>query len=102
MAIDNRIQYKFRSDRGTYYRLTIIDTLSSTSTLYSDVFANDEGFKLTYETNDDDRFTGLIPSKVDLGFFIDDNSGNGNPVNIGGIINSIIGSDYKRWQLKKI
>ena len=100
MAINNRIQYKFRSDRGTYYRITIIDTLSSTSTLYSDVFANDEGFKLTYETNDDDRFTGLIPSKVDLGFFIDDNSGNGNPVNIGGIINSIIGSDYKRWQLK--
>jgi hypothetical protein len=60
MAIDNRIQYKFRSDRGTYYRLTIIDTLSSTSTLYNDVFANDDGFKLTYETNNDDRFTGLM------------------------------------------
>lgn len=100
MAIDNRIQYKFRSDRGTYYRITIIDTLSSTSTLYDDVFANDEGFKLTYETNDDDRFTGLIPSKVSLGFYIDDNSGNGNPVNINGIINSIRTSDYKRWQLK--
>lgn len=100
MAIDNRIQYKFRSDRGTYYRITIIDTLSSTSTLYDDVFANDDGFKLTYETNDDDRFTGLIPSKVSLGFYIDDNSGNGNPVNINGIVNSIRTSDYKRWQLK--
>ena len=100
MAIDNRIQYKFRSDRGTYYRITIIDTLSSTSSLYDDVFANDEGFKLTYETNDDDRFTGLIPSKVDLGFFIDDNSGDGNPSNIISIINSITTSDYKRWQLK--
>jgi|TARA_Y100000310_G_scaffold127029_1_gene126060 hypothetical protein len=100
MAIDNRIQYKFRSDKGTYYRLTIIDTSSSTSTLYDDVFANDEGFKLTYETNDDDRFTGLIPSKVDLGFFIDDNSGDGNPNNINIIINSIRTSDYKRWQLK--
>ena len=100
MAIHNRIQYKFRSDRGTYYRITIIDTLSSTSTLYDDVFANDEGFKLTYETNDDDRFTGLIPSKVDLGFFIDDNSGNGNPSNIISIKNSISTSDYKRWQLK--
>jgi hypothetical protein len=100
MAIDNRIQYKFKSDRGTYYRITIIDTLSSTSSLYDDVFANDEGFKLTYETNDDDRFTGLIPSKVDLGFFIDDNSGDGNPSNIISIINSITTSDYKRWQLK--
>ena len=100
MAIHNRIQYKFRSDRGTYYRITIIDTLSSTSTLYDDVFANDEGFKLTYETNDDDRFTGLIPSKVDLGFFIDDNSGNGNPSNIISIKNSISTSDYKRWQIK--
>ena len=100
MAIDNRIQFKFQSDRGTYYRITIIDTLSSTSSLYDDVFANDEGFKLTYETNDDDRFTGLIPSKVDLGFFIDDNSGDGNPSNVISIINSIRKSDYKRWQLK--
>ena len=100
MAIDNRIQYKFKSDKGTYYRITIIDTLSSTSSLYDDVLANDEGFKLTYETNDDDRFTGLIPSKVDLGFFIDDNSGDGNPSNIISIINSITTSDYKRWQLK--
>ncbi len=100
MAINNRIQYKFRSDRGTYYRITIIDTLSSTSTLYDDVFANDDGFKLTYETNDDDRFTGLIPSKVDLGFFIDENSGDGNPSNVISIINSISSSDYKRWQLK--
>ena len=100
MAIDNRIQYKFRSDRGTYYRLTIIDTLSSTSTLYDDVFANDDGFKLTYETKDDDRFTGLIPSKVDLGFYIDDNSGNGTPSNITTIVNSIKTSDYGKWQLK--
>ncbi len=100
MAINNRIQYKFRSDRGTYYRITIIDTLSSNPTLFDDVFANDDGFKLTYETNDDDRFTGLIPSKVDLGFFIDDNSGNGNPSNIIALINSIRTSDYKRWQLK--
>tara|TARA_R100001510_G_C7648778_1_gene206143 strand:- start:313 stop:2454 length:2142 start_codon:yes stop_codon:yes gene_type:complete len=100
MAIDNRIQYKFRSDRGTFYRLTIIDTLSSTSTLYDDVFANDDGFKLTYETNDDDRFTGLIPSKVDLGFYIDDNSGNGTPSNITTIVNSIKTSDYGKWQLK--
>ena len=100
MAINNRIQYKFRSDKGVFYRITIIDTLSSTSTLYSDVFANKDGFKLTYETNDDDRFTGLIPSKVDLGFYIDDNSGNGTPSNITTIVNSIKTSDYKKWQLK--
>tara|TARA_R100000426_G_scaffold69930_1_gene48580 strand:- start:3075 stop:5258 length:2184 start_codon:yes stop_codon:yes gene_type:complete len=100
MAIDPRIQYKFRSDRGTYYRITIIDTISSTSSLYDDVFANDDGFKLTYETNDDDRFTGLIPSKVQIGFFIDDDSGGGNPTNIISIVNSIRKSNYKRWQIK--
>ena len=100
MAIDNRIQYKFKSDRGTFYRLTIIDTISSTSTLFDDVFANNEGFRLSYETNDDDRFTGLIPSKVDFSFFIDDNSGNGTPSNITTIVNSIKTSDYKKWQLK--
>tara|TARA_Y100000114_G_scaffold73707_1_gene67557 strand:+ start:1182 stop:3338 length:2157 start_codon:yes stop_codon:yes gene_type:complete len=100
MAIVDRIQYKFRSDRGTYYRITIIDTDTISSSLYTDVFANDEGFKLTYETNDDDRFTGLIPSKVDLGFFIDDNSGNGTPSNITTIVNSIKTSAYKKWQLK--
>ena len=97
MAIVDRIQYKFRSDRGTYYRITIIDTDTVSSSLFTDVFANDEGFKLTYETNDDDRFTGLIPSKVDLGFFIDDNSGNGTPSNITTIVNSIKTSDYKKW-----
>ena len=100
MAIDPRIQYRFRSDRGTYYRITIIDTISSTSSLYDDVYANEDGFKLTYETNDDDRFTGLIPSKVNFGFFIDDDSGDGNPANITSIVNSIRTSDYKKWQLK--
>ena len=30
MAIDNRIQTEFTSDKNTFYRVTIIDTLSST------------------------------------------------------------------------
>ncbi len=100
MAIDNRIQTEFTSDRNTFYRVTIIDTLSSTSTLYTDVENSEEGFVLTYETEDDNRFTGLIPSKCDFSFFITDSSGGGNQVNINGIVDSIRTSDYKRWQLK--
>ena len=100
MAIDNRIQTEFTSDKNTFYRVTIIDTLSSTSTLYTDVENSEEGFVLTYETEDDNRFTGLIPSKCDFSFFITDSSGGGNQVNINGIVDSIRTSDYKRWQLK--
>ena len=93
MAIDNRLQSEFQSDRGTYYRVTIIDTDSSSSTLYT-IVSDDDGYKLTYETNDDDRFTGLIPSKCEYTFLLNDNS-----VNVLGIINSIRISPYKRWQL---
>tara|TARA_R100000388_G_scaffold7010_1_gene6702 strand:+ start:195 stop:2357 length:2163 start_codon:yes stop_codon:yes gene_type:complete len=100
MAIDNRIQTEFTSDRNTFYRVTIIDTLSSTSTLYTDVENSEEGFVLTYETEDDNRFTGLIPSKCDFSFFITDSSGGGNQTNINSIVDSIRTSDYKRWKLK--
>ena len=100
MAIDNRIQTEFTSDKNTFYRVTIIDTLSSTSTLYTDVENSEEGFVLTYETEDDNRFTGLIPSKCDFSFFITDSSGGGNQTNINSIVDSIRTSDYKRWQLK--
>ena len=34
MAIDTRLTSEFQSDRGTYYKVSIIDTLSSTSTEY--------------------------------------------------------------------
>ena len=93
MAIDNRLQSEFQSDRGTFYRVTIIDTTSSSSTLYT-IVSDDDGFKLTYETNDDDRFTGLIPSKCEYTFLLNENS-----ANVLGIVNSIRISPYKRWQL---
>ncbi len=93
MAIDNRLQSEFQSDRGTYYRVTIIDTDSSSSTLYT-IVSDDDGYKLTYETNDDDRFTGLIPSKCEYTFLLNENS-----ANVLGIVSSIRTSPYKRWQL---
>lgn len=93
MAIDTRLQSKFLSDRGTYYRVTIIDTDSSSSTVYN-ISANDDGFKLTYETNDNDRFTGLIPSKCEFTFLLNENS-----ANVLGIVGSIRTSPYKRWQM---
>ena len=93
MAIDNRLQSEFQSDRGTYYRVTIIDTDSSSAILYT-IVSDDDGFKLTYQTNDDDRFTGLIPSKCEYTFLLNENS-----ANVLGIVNSIRISPYKRWQL---
>lgn len=93
MAIETRLQSKFLSDRGTYYRVTIIDTDSSSSTVYN-ISANDDGFKLTYETNDNDRFTGLIPSKCEFTFLLNENS-----ANVLGIVSSIRTSPYKRWQM---
>ena len=42
MAIDNRLQSEFQSDRGTYYRVTIIDTDSSSAILYT-IVSDDDG-----------------------------------------------------------
>ena len=95
MAIDTRLKSEFQSDRGTYYKVSIIDTQSSTSTEY-EVEAASNGFDLTYQTDTDDRFTGLIPSEVKFTFFL------ANPYSAAkqSILNSIRTSEYKRWQIK--
>ncbi len=95
MAIDTRLVGEFQSDRGTYYKVSIIDTQSSTATQY-DVEVAGNGFDLTYQTDTDDRFTGLIPSEVKFTMFVND------PFNSAkqSILDSIRTSEYKRWQLK--
>ncbi len=95
MAIDTRLVGEFQSDRGTYYKVSIIDTQSSTATEY-DVEVAGNGFDLTYQTDTDDRFTGLIPSEVKFTMFVND------PFNSAkqSILDSIRTSEYKRWQLK--
>jgi len=95
MAIDTRLTSQFQSDRGTYYKVSIIDTLSSTSTEYQ-VEAASNGFELTYQTDTDDRYTGLIPSEVKFTFFINETS----TAPKQSILNSIRTSQYKKWQLK--
>ena len=95
MAIDTRLVGEFQSDRGTYYKVSIIDTQSSTATQY-DVEVAGNGFDLTYQTDTDDRFTGLIPSEVKFTMFVNDPFSTAKQ----SILDSIRTSEYKRWQLK--
>ena len=95
MAIDTRLVGEFQSDRGTYYKVSIIDTQSSTATQY-DVEVASNGFDLTYQTDTDDRFTGLIPSEVKFTMFVNDPFSSAKQ----SILDSIRTSEYKRWQLK--
>ena len=95
MAIDTRLVGEFQSDRGTYYKVSIIDTQSSTATEY-DVEVAGNGFDLTYQTDTDDRFTGLIPSEVKFTMFVNDPNNSAKQ----SILDSIRTSEYKRWQLK--
>lgn len=94
MATD-KIQYGFTSDKGTFYRITIIDTDPSASpTLFTNPLADSNGFELTYETEDDNRFTGLIPSMCKIGFFVKEVSSG-----VFNNVDSIKISEYGRWQL---
>ena len=95
MAIDTRLVGEFQSDRGTYYKVSIIDTQSSTATQY-DVEVAGNGFDLTYQTDTDDRFTGLIPSEVKFTMFVNKPFSSAKK----SILDSIRTSEYKRWQLK--
>ena len=63
MARLKRLESSFQSDNGTYYRIEVYDNNASAPTLYTPDLGPD-GFTLTYQTNDNDRFTGLIPSEV--------------------------------------
>ena len=79
----------FRNERNELYHLEIYDSeFSGTSTA---VDLDDRGFELTYEC-DDDRFTGLVPSRVDFGVIVT------NSV-VGDILKDLRYSDYKRFQL---
>ena len=94
MATD-KIQYGFTSDKGTFYRITVIDTDPSASpTLFTNPLADSNGFELTYETEDDNRFTGLIPSMCKIGFFVKEVSSG-----VFNNVDSIRISEYGRWQL---
>ena len=65
MAREKRIESSFQSDNGTFYRIEIYDNdATSSSVLTPNVSGN--GFELNYQSEDENRFTGLIPSELKI------------------------------------
>ena len=92
MAVVDRLTGEFRSDSGVYYKMTIVDNNSpSASTSVIDIAEN--GFDLTYQTDTDDRFTGLIPSEVKFDILVGSSFEQA-------VVDEIRISDYQRFQLK--
>ena len=91
MARLKRLESSFQSDNGTFYRIEVYDNNASSPTLYTPDLGPD-GFTLTYQTNDNDRFTGLIPSEVKF----DINVTRGGQQ---GVVNEIRTSAYGDWDI---
>ena len=93
MAVVDKLTGEFRSDSGVYYKMIIVDNeATSGGTSVIDIAEN--GFDLTYQTDTDDRFTGLIPSEVKFNVLI---------TNIfqQAVVNEIRVSDYQRFLGRK-
>jgi len=91
MAREKKFECSFRSDIGVYYRLEIYDNEATNNTFYSPNLSS-RGFDLTYQTDDENRFTGLIPSEFQFDMYIESNAQQA-------LINEIKISIYKRWQI---
>ncbi len=91
MAREKKFECSFRSDRGVYYRLDIYDNEATNDTYYTPDLSV-RGFDLTYETEDKNRFTGLIPSDLQFDLLITSNAQQA-------LINDIKISIYGRWQV---
>ena len=92
MAIVDRLTSEFTSDSSVTYKVTVVDN-DSPSTGTSVVKLGSDGFNLTYQTDTDDRFTGLIPSEVTVDIFV-------TVAFEQSVINAIRTADYQRFQLK--
>lgn len=92
MARERKFRLKFQSDSGVFYQINIFDNEALNSNLYEPNVGSD-GFSLTYQTKDNDRFTGLIPSELKFDIFIE-NAAQQNEINL------IKASEYGRWQLE--
>ena len=91
MAREKKFECSFTSDKSVYYRLEIYDNEATSSTLHEPVLSS-RGFDLTYQTDDEDRFTGLIPSELVFDMLITSNAQQA-------LINEIKISIYGRWQV---
>ena len=91
MAREKKFELSFLSDSGVYYRIEIYDNEAVNNTYYSPDLSS-RGFDLTYQTDDEDRFTGLIPSELVFDMLITSNAQQS-------LINDIKISVYGRWQV---
>jgi hypothetical protein len=86
-----KFELSFSSDSSVYYRLEIYDNEATNNTLHTPDLSS-RGFDLTYQTDDEDRFTGLIPSELVFDMLITSNAQQS-------LINDIKASVYGRWQI---
>jgi len=91
MAREKKFELSFSSDSSVYYRLEIYDNEATNNTYYTPNLSS-KGFDLTYQTDDEDRFTGLIPSELVFDMLITSNAQQA-------LINEIKISVYGRWQI---
>jgi len=73
MARNRKFLLQFQTDNGTFYKIEVFNNDSSDSTQYTPNIGAD-GFSLTYQTDTDNRFTGLIPSEVSFDIFLENDS----------------------------
>ena len=72
MSREKKFELSLQSDNRTYYRLEVYNNNAISSTTYKPKLGAD-GFTLTYQTDNDNRFTGLIPSEVKFDILVTEN-----------------------------
>jgi len=90
------ITSEFKSDTGFNYEIVIQENDSTSDYSISDVTLSSRGFDLTYQTEDKDRFTGLIPSELQWDIFIEADA---NQTLLTAKIEQIRQAPYKKFQV---
>lgn len=91
MARNKKFLLQFQTDNGTFYKIEVFDNDSSDSTQYTPNLGAD-GFSLTYQTDTDNRFTGLIPSEVKFDMFLENDAQRA-------VVSSIQTADYGQFDV---
>ena len=86
MSREKKLELSLQSDNGTYYRIDVYNNNAISSTKYTPKLGAD-GFTLTYQTDNDNRFTGLIPSEVTFDILVTEDGEQA-------VVNDIRGSVY--------
>ena len=73
MARQRKFFIEFQTDNGTFYQIQVFNNDAADSTFYIPSLGSD-GFSLTYQTDTDNRFTGLIPSEVTFDIFLENDA----------------------------